>query len=65
MSIVQNVEKRKRDSDYFYSLFSLRQGHESFQYDFVLKWNRAFYSLYVNDFLKVFTCNKFKGPYGL
>ena len=50
MSIVQNVEKRKRDSDYFYSLFSLRQGHESFQYDFVLKWNRAFYSLYVNDF---------------
>ena len=44
MSIVQNVEKRKRDSDYFYSLFSLRQGHESFQYDFVPNLKKVLFS---------------------
>ena len=38
MSIVQNVEKRKCDSDYFYSLFILRQGHETFQHDFVIEF---------------------------
>ena len=42
MSIAQNVEKRKCDSDYFYSLFSLRQGHETFQYYFSFKLNETF-----------------------
>ena len=58
MSIVQKLFwKRKCDSDYFYGLFSLRQGHESFQYDFVLKLKKllSILCLWYNSKKKLFS----------
>ena len=61
MSIVQKLFwKRKCDSDYFYSLFSLRQGHESFQYDFVLKLKKLLSILCLWYNSKTFILNKVK-----